>query len=540
MWGIDRASPAFPTLRMHLRLLAFCFFTIVCLAEDRAALIFKDGQAAEKAGKLVEAYICYSQAAAMEPKNITYWSKAQAIRPKAMLRQAQNEKIPDAAVFNPERLGSGDEPKISTKEMAEAREALPPPLLDLTNGIRDFDLKGDSKAIFEQLSAACGITPLFDVDYQSAPAFRFQVNGVDCRAALRAAEDAGNSFLVPISSKRIMVARDSQQKRAELEPNIVRIFPIPQRTSVQEAQELSTAIQQIFEVRHIMVDPQKRLILMRDRYSKVIAAGKILEDLALYRPQVTIEVELISVSDSSALGFGLQLPSSVPVVNFGSFLHSAPTIPSGFTTFLTFGGGLTFFGLGVADAGLFATVTKTSAKNILKSQVTTTDGLPATLHIGQKYPIITGGYFGATSGTGTVFSPPPTINFEDLGLVLKITPTVHSLEEVSLEIESEFKELSGGGINGIPIIANRKYQGKVRLQAGEWCIVAGLLNAAETRSFSGIIGHVFGSHEFDNSHDRTLLIIKPHVVSLPPGEHVTHSVWIGTDTRPRSLSSIVP
>jgi general secretion pathway protein D len=523
---------------MSFRLLVLCLFTLECLADDRAAQIFKDGQAAEKAGKLVEAYICYAQAAAMEPKNITYGSKAQAVRPRAML-QAERKKIPNAAVSTPASL-EDDGPRISTKELQEARQALPPPLLELNEDRRDFDIRGDSRALFEKLTADCGITPFFDLDYQPTPALRFQVNGVSCREALRVAEDAGNSFVVPLSTKKIMIARDSQQKRAELEPNIVRIFPIPQRTSVQEAQELSTAIQQIFEVRHIMVDPQKRLILMRDRYSKVTAAGKILEDLALYRPQVTIEVQLISVSDSSALGFGLQLPSSFPVVNFSSFLHSSAGIPAGFTKFLTFGGGLTTFGIGVTDAGLFATLTKTSAKNILTSQVTTTDGLPASLHVGQKYPVVTGGYYGTTTGTGQVFSPPPTVNFEDLGLVLKITPTVHSMDEVSLEIESEFKELSGGALNGIPIIANRKYQGRVRLMAGEWCVVAGLMNASETRTFSGIIGGVFGSHEHDTNNDRTLLVIKPHIMSLPPGEHVTQSVWIGTDTRPRSLSSFVP
>ncbi len=52
------------------------------------------------------------------------------------------------------------------------------------------------------------------------------------------------------------------------------------------------------------------------------------------------------------------------------------------------------------------------------------DGLPATLHVGEKYPIITSGYFGNTSGSGTVYTPPPTVSFEDLGLLIKVTPHV--------------------------------------------------------------------------------------------------------------------
>jgi len=49
----------------------------------------------------------------------------------------------------------------------------------------------------------------------------------------------------------------------------------------------------------------------------------------------------------------------------------------------------------------------------------------------------TNGYFGSTTGTGQVFAPPPTINFEDLGLVLKVTPHVHGVDEVSLDIDAE-------------------------------------------------------------------------------------------------------
>ena len=56
------------------------------------------------------------------------------------------------------------------------------------------------------------------------------------------------------------------------------------------------------------------------------------------------------------------------------------------------------------------------------------EGQPATLHVGEKYPIITSGYFGNTSGSGTVYTPPPTITFEDLGLLIKVTPHVVSVD----------------------------------------------------------------------------------------------------------------
>src|SRR5258708_23528212 len=91
-----------------------------------------------------------------------------------------------------------------------------------------------------------------------------------------------------------------------------------------------------------------------------------------------------------------------------------------------------------------------------------------------------------TTGTGRVFTPPPAINFEDLGLTLKITPHIHGVDEVSLDIDAEFKLLGAGAVDGIPIISNRKYESKVRLVTGEWAVLAGLMTGSDARTITGI------------------------------------------------------
>src|SRR3954447_13392533 len=47
--------------------------------------LYLRGRRAERAGHMAEAYLLYSQAAAMSPQNKTYWQRSQAVRTRAAL-----------------------------------------------------------------------------------------------------------------------------------------------------------------------------------------------------------------------------------------------------------------------------------------------------------------------------------------------------------------------------------------------------------------------------------------------------------------------
>ena len=88
----------------------------------------------------------------------------------------------------------------------------------------------------------------------------------------------------------------------------------------------------------------------------------------------------------------------------------------------------------------------------------------------------------SVSGQSDQLFLPPTFNFEDLGLVLQFTPHVHGAGEVTLELDTELKALTGQSVDEIPVIANRKLQSVVRLRPGEWAVIAGLLNSLASQN----------------------------------------------------------
>ena len=107
-------------------------------------------------------------------------------------------------------------------------------------------------------------------------------------------------------------------------------------------------------------------------------------------------------------------------------------------------------------------------------------------------------------------------------------------------VDAEFKTLGSGSVNGIPVISNQQYQGKVRLKEGEWAVIAGLVTTNDSETPTGIaglssipvFGHLFTHQTHEKDRSETLIVLKPHLVALPPWERATPAMWTGTETRP--------
>jgi type II secretory pathway component GspD/PulD (secretin) len=206
-------------------------------------------------------------------------------------------------------------------------------------------------------------------------------------------------------------------------------------------------------------------------------------------------------------------------LNLSSIASSIGT----FTQFFTFGGGLSLIGIGVGEASLFASYTKSVGKTRYDSVVATMEGQPATVHFGVKYPIPQSLYTGFAQSSASIYNPVPQIEEEDLGLVLKMTPHVNGEGDVAIDVDAEYKSLGTITLNSVPSVDQTKFTGNVVLRTGEWAILAGLDKNSINRSRDGLAGltdipgvnQILSENTRDNSSSQTLILIKPTVTRLP-------------------------
>jgi Flp pilus assembly secretin CpaC len=219
-----------------------------------------------------------------------------------------------------------------------------------------------------------------------------------------------------------------------------------------------------------------------------------------------------------------------------------PSVPSGVANLLTFGGGKTLFGIGVAEVNALFNSTVSSTRTLYEAEARSVAAQPVSFHVGEKYPVITQGYFGqvSTAQQGQVFQPPPSFTFENLGVTLKITPYVHGSNEVTLAVESSYELLTGSSVNGIPIFGQRQMNNQARLADGEWAVVAGITGITRSKTIGGfwglaqipLLGNLFKTHSKDDESQNVLIAIRPHLLSLPPDQVPTRAVRVGSETRP--------
>jgi len=477
------------------------------------------------------------------------------------------QRLMDALGDTAPRLSHG----LRLVERSDPVQLLPQP------GLRDFHYRGDARGLYEIIARSFGIRASFDQSFTSRPV-RFDVERVDFAKAMELASMVSKSFWVPLSESEVVVAADTTDNHRQLDRMSLRSFYVTEASSPQELNDIAGMLRGVFDVRLVTVNASKNIVTVRAPQQTLEAAAEFLNLFSQGGPQeVMLEVQAFEIDRMVLRNLGIQLPLEYNVINLSqaaALLASQPNaqqlinqlIASGginqanstalqallaqlqqqqlnpllTTPFATFGGGLTLTGVTIPSAIANFQFNSSNVRTLERLTLRAMQGKAASMLVGTRYPILNATFapianspaIAANIQANTFQAAFPSVSYEDLGLKVKATPSVHGEADVTLDLETDIRALTGQSLNGVPVISNRSYKSTITLKNGETAVVVGYMNHSEQVSLSGLpglgaipdIGLLAANQNKTAEDDEFLLIITPHILQLPAAE--SQAVWL--------------
>jgi general secretion pathway protein D len=563
--------------------------------EKAARKAYSQGLKLEERKSFDEAFAAFDEASKLNPEQAKFFSAREVAKSQIVFQHTQ---LGDAYLSKGQRQQAAAEFQAALSldpdnsyMRGRLAEAIPsaraadasgpvPVLVDSdelhlqpTNALATFHYTGDVQGLFTELASAYGMTVEFDESVK-ARQVRFYVDNVDFFTALNLACKVSESMWAALDPKQFLVAASTTENHKMFDRMALGTFSIPGAGSQQEATEMVGALRNICEFQKIG-SGQLGTVQVRAPQPILAACTQLLKQMGDGNPQVALQIEIYEIDHNFTREIGMHLPDTfnlynIPVaaiaalggqsiqslvnqlISSGGINQAGSSALSGLLAQLqgqggifsqplaTFGGGLTFSGVSLDQLTAALSLNESWSRSLSRATLRTGQGKEATLHIGERYPILNASYapiynspqISQVLGNNSYVAPFPSVSYEDLGLNIKATTAIHGDESVSLKLELQVRSLTGNSANGVPVISNQEYQGSIRLRDGEPAVVAGEITTNDQFSMAGIPGlaAIPGINQglADNTRmkedDELLLIITPHIVA--DRNRSTEAIWV--------------
>jgi len=268
----------------------------------------------------------------------------------------------------------------------------------------------------------------------------------------------------------------------------------------------------------------------------------VVDKLDIRRLQVLVEAILVDISESKSAELGVNWAvgntdsdSTVPIGTFnqtvgGSSIGSIAAAisdpsnidPSLLPSGLTLGAGR-FLDAGTNFALLLRALRGDSHTNILQTpSIITLDNEEAEIKVAQEVPFLTGSFTntGAANAQGQV-NPFQTIQREEVGTILKITPQINEGDAVMLKIEQEDSSVAQGTQGAVDLITNKRtVTTTVLVDDGGVVVLGGLItdtaregeNRVPILGSIPLIGELFKTRSGAKEKRNLMLFIRPTII----------------------------
>jgi len=291
----------------------------------------------------------------------------------------------------------------------------------------------------------------------------------------------------------------------------------------------------------VWADPTNNALIITAPAKLMRAIMAIIDKLDIRRPQVLVEAIIADIDYNKNAELGVNWAaysnsgSNVPAGSFVSPIGGTSIVdlagavqnPANVTTTLLQG---TTIGVGrIAASGLnFAAIVRairsdTNDNIIATPSAMTMDNQEAELKVAQEVPFITGQYTANnTAVVGGAVNPFQTIQREEVGTILKITPTISAEgSQVMLKISIESSSIGQKPAGAVDLVTNKRtVSTTVLIEDGGIVVLGGLIEDDMSKGESKvpylgsipIIGLLFKTRNQSSTKNNLMIFIRPQIM----------------------------
>jgi general secretion pathway protein D len=176
---------------------------------------------------------------------------------------------------------------------------------------------------------------------------------------------------------------------------------------------------------------------------------------------------------------------------------------------------------GLSFVALIEALESDGNTNIMGTPVLVTlDNEEAEIQVGQEVPFVTGQYTDAGTTGGSTVNPFQTIQREQVGLTLKLTPQINEGNAVLLKIEQEISDLQSSSQAVDLITSNRSINTSVIVEDGGTLVLGGLIQDTIRESQQRVpllgrlplLGALFRSDTTQKTKTNLMVFIRPTIL----------------------------
>ena len=264
----------------------------------------------------------------------------------------------------------------------------------------------------------------------------------------------------------------------------------------------------------------------------------VVDRLDIRRAQVHVEAIVVEVSadksaelgvnwlingassDKAAGGF-VEPVGSVSIIDLARAVDnpaSLTTVPRG----TTIGIGRLGSAAGVDFAAVIRALRGDSTTNIIaQPSLTVLDNQEAQIKVTQEVPFVTGQFTNTGGNNNGSVNPFQTIQRQEVGTILKITPQINVGDSVTLKIEQESSSLAGTAAGAVDLITNKRtINTTIIIEDGGTIVLGGLISDTQTNGEQRvpllgripIIGEAFRTRSAKKNKTNLLVFIQPRIL----------------------------